>query len=92
MSRQQQRKFVQAKTQVAIIISLWCGLAFIVNQKWKNQIEKLGKVDDKIPILQLTRSKSKKTKKPRYESRKMVLNQTQDQTEKQQKYFRMAIK
>ena len=49
---------------IAIIISLWCGLAywlaFVVNQNWKNKIYRLGKVDEKIPILQVTRSKSKR--------------------------------
>ena len=43
------------------VISLWYGLAFIVNQKWKNKIYKLRKVD-RIPILQLVRSRSKKQK------------------------------
>ena len=43
-------------------ISLWYGLEFMVNQKRKNKISVLGKVDDRIPILQLTRSKSKKSK------------------------------
>ena len=43
------------------IISLWYGLAFIVNQKWKIKIFKLGKVD-RIPILQLTRSSNNKQK------------------------------
>ena len=34
-----------------------------MNQKWKNKIDKLGKVDDRISlILQLTESKSKKQK------------------------------
>ena len=30
------------------------------NQKWKSKIYKLGKVDDRIPVLQLPRSTSKK--------------------------------
>ena len=42
--------------------SLWYAIAFIVNQKWKNKIYKVGKVDDRIPVLQLTRSRSKKQK------------------------------
>ena len=29
------------------------GLAFIVNLKWIKKIYKLGKIDDRIPILQL---------------------------------------
>ena len=42
------------------VTSLWYGLAFIVNKRWKNKIYKLGKVDDRISVLQLTRSKGKK--------------------------------
>ena len=38
------------------------GLAFIKNQKWKNKIYKLGKVDDKIQILQPARSRNKRQK------------------------------
>ena len=57
------------------------GLAFIVNQKWKSKIHKLEKVDDSNPILQPARSRDKRQKdmdkKPRYESRKMVLDQAQ---------------
>ena len=34
---------------------------------------------------------TKDKKKPRYESRKMALNQEQDQTEKWQEYFGMTI-
>ena len=52
------------------IISLWYSLAFLVNQKWKVKIYKLGK-GDRIPVLQLTRSRNKTKKKTRYESRKM---------------------
>ena len=37
-------------------------LAFIVNKKLKNKIYKLGKADDRIPVLQLTRSRGKKQK------------------------------
>ena len=43
-----------------VVTSLWYGLAFIVNKKWKNKIYKLGKVDDRIPVLQLARSRGKK--------------------------------
>ena len=43
------------------------GLAFIVNQKWKNKVYKLGKVDYRIQFLQPARSR--KTE--------MVLNQAQ---------------
>ena len=39
--------FVLAMT----LISLWYGLTFIVNQKWKNKTYKLGKGDDRIQIL-----------------------------------------
>ena len=56
-----------------------CGLAFIVNQKWKSKIYKLGKLDDRNQILQPANSRNKRQKdmdkKPRYESRKMVLDQ-----------------
>ena len=48
--------------------------AFVVNQKWINKIYKLGRVDDRITVLQLATSRSKKTK-PKYASRKKVLNQ-----------------
>ena len=37
-------------------------LAFIVNKKLENKIYKLGKVDDRIPVLQLARSRGKKQK------------------------------
>ena len=57
------------------------GLVFIVNQKSKSQIYKLGKVNDRNQILQPARSRNKRQKymdkKPRYESRKMVLDQAQ---------------
>ena len=60
------RKRYQCKNvlfgQRHIILSLWYGLAFIVDQKWKNKIYRLGKVHDKIPILQLIRSRSKRQK------------------------------
>ena len=64
------------------------GLAFIVNQKRKSKIHKLGKVDDRNQILQPARSRNKRLKdmdkKPRYESRKIVLDQARKiQTEKQ---------
>ena len=38
------------------------GLAFIENQKWKNKVYKLGKVDDRIQILQPARSRNKRPK------------------------------
>ena len=57
------------------------GLAFTVNRKWKSKIYKRGKVNDKNQILQPARSRNKRQKymdkKPRYESRKMVLDQAQ---------------
>ena len=56
-------------------------LAFIVNKKWKNKIYKLGKVDDRISVLQVTRSRSKKQKEINIWIEK-VLNQAQDYTEK----------
>ena len=43
-----------------VIISLVYWLAFIVNQKLKNKIYKLGKGDYRILILQLGRCRSKK--------------------------------
>ena len=46
--------------QKHIIMSLWHGLAFIVDQKWKNRINKLRKVDEKI--IQLARSRTKRQK------------------------------
>ena len=57
------------------------GLPFILNQKWKKKIYKLGKVNGRNQILQPARSRNKRQKymdkKPRYESRKMVLDQAQ---------------
>ena len=48
--------------------------AFTGNYKWINNINKLGRVGDRIPILQLgSGTKNKRKTKPRYESRKMVL-------------------
>ena len=61
-----------------LITSVWYGLEFIVNKKLKNKIYKLGKVDDRIPVLQLLDPGVKSKRKPIYESRKMVLNQAQD--------------
>ena len=56
----------------------WARLAR-VNQILENKFyTKLGNVDDRIPILQLTRSRRKKQKKARYESRDMVSNQAQE--------------
>ena len=53
-------------------LTVWCGVAFAMNKKWKNRIYKLGNVDDRIPVLQLDPGvKSKKN--PIYESKKMVL-------------------
>ena len=42
------------------VISLWYGLAFIVNQKFQNKIYKFWKGYDRIQILQLARFRSKK--------------------------------
>ena len=56
-----------------------CGPAFIVNQEWKSKIYKLGKLDDRNQILEPARSRNKRQKdmdkKPRYGSRKMILDQ-----------------
>ena len=49
-----------------------------MNKKWKNKIYKLGKVDDRIPVLQLLDPGVKSKRKPIYELRKMVLKQAQD--------------
>ena len=56
-SKRYQPKFVHPTW---IITSLWYGLAFIANKKWKNKIYKAGKVDDRTLVLQLTRSRGKK--------------------------------
>ena len=58
-------------------VSFWYWLAFTVNQNWKNKIYRLGKVDDRTPILQLARSMSKKQKNPIHESSKMVQGYTE---------------
>ena len=39
------------------------GLASTVNRKLKKKIHKLGKGDDRILVLQLARSRTKKTKR-----------------------------
>ena len=36
-----------------LITSVWYGLEFVVNKKRKNMICKLGKVDERIPVIQL---------------------------------------
>ena len=46
-------------------VSLWYGLAFIVNEKLKNRTYKLWKGHDSIPILQLARFMGKKNKQKR---------------------------
>ena len=56
-------------------LAVWYGQAFIANQKWRNKICKLEKVDYKILILQLARCRDKK--KPRHESTRIVLKQGQ---------------
>ena len=43
-----------------IIISLWYGLAFMVNPKLKNKIYRPGKSADRIPILPKTKRKQKR--------------------------------
>ena len=53
------------------------GLAFITTQKWKTKTYKLEKIDGRIKILQQLDPGKKDQKKPRYESKKMVLNQAQ---------------
>ena len=52
-------------------LTVWCGVAFAMNKKWKNRIYKLGNADDRIPVLQLDPGvKSKKN--PIYELKKIV--------------------
>ena len=60
--------------------SLWHGLAFIVNQKWKNKTFKLGKVNDRIQIIQLAtfRNKSKKETEIRIEKNGFKANSRLD--------------
>ena len=43
----------------------------------ENKIYKLGKAHDRIPVLHLILSRTKKQKNPIHESTKMVLNQAQ---------------
>ena len=59
------------------IISLWYSLAFLVNQKWKVKIYKLGK-GDRIPVLQLTRSRNKTKKKRDMNRGRWILNQAKN--------------
>ena len=61
MSRKQyQRMFVLYWQRHKLLF--WFGLAVIVNQKCKNKIYKLRKLDDRIQILQLARSRNKRQK------------------------------
>ena len=59
------------------IISLWYSLAFLVNQKWKVKIYKLGK-GYRIPVLQLTRSRNKTKKKRDMNRGRWILNQAKN--------------
>ena len=54
----------QFKRLQALVKTYNCipGFTFIVNQKWKNKIYKLLKVDHRIPVLQLARFRSNKQK------------------------------
>ena len=58
------RKWYQPKFVVWTIIHYYKKRKnYVVNQKWKKKkINKLGKVDDRTPTLQLTRSRSKRQK------------------------------
>ena len=49
---------------LAHVSGLWYGLAFIMNKNRKNKIYKLRNVDERIPVIQLNRSRSKKQKEP----------------------------
>ena len=46
-----------------IPLAVWYELAFTVDRKLKHKIHKLGKCDDRTPILQLTGCRTKKTRK-----------------------------
>ena len=58
----------------------WVSIHY--QSKMKKKMDELGKIDDRILILQLTRSKSNSKKKPKHESREVVLKRAQDKTEK----------
>ena len=58
---QSERRFVLYKGR-NIIKSLWYGLAFFVVKNDKRKIFNFGKVDGRIPITQLARSRSKRQK------------------------------
>ena len=59
--------------------------------KWKNKISNWEKLTTEFELNNQLYPGAINIKKPRYESRKMVLNQAQYQAEKQQEYFRVAI-
>ena len=59
----------------------------IVNGKRRNKIYKPGKVDDRIQILQSARSRNKRQKEPRYESRNVALNHAQKVTLKNSRFI-----
>ena len=65
------------------------GLAFIMNQKSKNKIYKLGIVDDitEFKFYNQPDPGTKDKQKPRYESRKMVLDQAQKSRLKNSRNF-----
>ena len=66
----------QWKHKACIVKDMSLIIESKVNQKWKNKICKLNKVEERISILQLDPQAKYKTKaKQRYESRKIVLNQ-----------------
>lgn len=58
---QSERRFALYKGR-NIIKSLWYGLAFFVVKNDKRKIFNFGKVDGRIPIIQLARSRSKRQK------------------------------
>ena len=72
-----QRQFV-LYGQIHTVICLWYGLPFIVDQKWKNTISKLMKVDERILIVELARTRSKGQKETKIWIEKDPLNQAQN--------------
>ena len=60
------------------IICLWYGLTFTVDQKWKNTILNLRKVDERILILELAITRSKRQKETKIWIEKDALKQAQN--------------
>ena len=62
MSRKRHTVNISLYGKIYIIMALWYGLPFSVNQKLKRKIYRLGKGHEIIPTLQLAMSSSKKNK------------------------------